>query len=60
MQVLSHSATLDAQQVVDRVFRLGLLLIGVLLTGAVLAGLVYRFFSERSKQPARPPPVPAM
>jgi len=60
MQVPSHSATLAAQQGVDRAFRLGLVLIGVLLTGAVLAGLAYRFFSERLKQPARPPPVPAL
>jgi hypothetical protein len=50
IQALSHSATVDAQKVVDRAFRLGLVLIAFLLTGAVLAGLVYRFFSEKLKQ----------
>jgi len=60
MQVLSHSTTVDAQKVVDRAFRLGLVLIAVLLTGAVLAGLVHRFLSEKLKQPARPPSAPAV
>jgi hypothetical protein len=45
-----HSAT-DAQKVVDRAFRLGLVLIVVLLIGTVLAGLVYRFFSEKLRRP---------
>jgi hypothetical protein len=57
IQVLSHSATVDAQKVVDRAFRLGLVLIAFLLTGAVLAGLVYRFFSEKLKQAARAAPA---
>jgi len=44
---LSHQTTADAQKVVDRGFRLGLVLIIVLLTGAVLAGLLYRFLLEK-------------
>ena len=59
VQILSHTATVDAQKVVDRAFRLGLVLIAVLLTGAVLAGLVYRFFSEKLKEPARPLSAPS-
>jgi methyl-accepting chemotaxis protein len=44
---ISQNATGEAQKVVDRGFRLGLVLIAVLLVGAVLAGLVYRFFAEK-------------
>jgi hypothetical protein len=50
---LSQRASGDAQRVVDRGFRLGLVLIAVLLSGAVLAGLVYRFLAERIKRAAR-------
>jgi hypothetical protein len=49
---LSQNATAEAQKVVDRAFRLGLVLIAVLLIGAVLASLVYRFFAEKLKRPA--------
>jgi hypothetical protein len=44
---LSGQASADLERVVNRGFRLGLVLIGVLLAGAVLAGLVYRFLAER-------------
>jgi hypothetical protein len=54
VQRLSQTATAEAQKVVDRGFRLGLVLIAVLLIGAVLAGLVYRFFAEKLKRPAHP------
>jgi hypothetical protein len=48
---LSQQTTGDAQKVVDRGFRLGLVLIAVFLAGAVLAGLIYRFFAEKLKHP---------
>jgi hypothetical protein len=50
LERLSQSTTVDAQKVVDRGFRLGLVLIGVLLVGSVLAGLAYRFFSDKLKR----------
>jgi HAMP domain-containing protein len=56
---LSQKATADANKLVDRAFRLGLVLIAALLTGAVLAGLVYRFIAERIKRAARIPFGPA-
>jgi hypothetical protein len=49
LERLSQAATVDAQKVVDRGFRLGLVLIGVLLVGSVLAALAYRFFSDKLK-----------
>ncbi len=49
IQLLSRQASADLEKVVDRGFRLGLVLIAVLLTGAVLAGLVYTFFAEKLK-----------
>lgn len=50
IQRLSRQASADLEKVVDRGFRLGLVLIAVLLTGAVLAGLLYRFFAEKLKR----------
>jgi methyl-accepting chemotaxis protein len=44
---LSQRATGDAQKVVDRAFRQGLVLIGLLLGGAVLAGLAYRSLAKK-------------
>jgi hypothetical protein len=44
---LSQKATADAEGVVNRAFRLGLLLILVLLTGAVVAALTYRVLEMR-------------
>ena len=52
IQRLSRQASADLEKVVDRGFRLGLVLIAVLLTGAVLAGLVYTFFAEKLKRRA--------
>jgi hypothetical protein len=60
IQMLSQKATVDAQKVLDRAFRLGLVLIVILLTGAVLAGLIYRFFSEKLKKTERSPPAHAL
>jgi hypothetical protein len=57
LERLSQQATVDAQKVVDRGFRLGLVLIAVLLGGAVLAGLAYRFCSEKLRRPGHPPPA---
>jgi hypothetical protein len=54
LERLSQNSTADAQQVVDRAFHLGLVLIAALLTGAVLAGVVYRFFSEKLKRRGNP------
>jgi hypothetical protein len=57
---LSQQATADAQRVVDRSFRLGLVLIGVLLMGAVAAGLAYRVLANKladsRREPSPPPP----
>lgn len=52
IQRLSLQASADLKKVLDRGFRLGLVLIAVLLTGAVLAGLVYTFFAEKLKRRA--------
>jgi hypothetical protein len=45
--VLSEQATAKAERVVDRAFRLGLVLVGLLLAGSVLAGLAYRALAMR-------------
>ena len=50
IQRLTRQASADLQNIEDRGFRLGLVLIAVLLTGAVLAGLVYTFLAERLKR----------
>ncbi|MBE7502824.1 MAG: hypothetical protein HS113_21575 [Verrucomicrobiales bacterium] len=47
LERLSRQAGADLERVVNRGFRLGLVLIGVLLAGAVLAGLAYRYLAER-------------
>ena len=47
LERLSRQAGADLERVVNRGFRLGLVLIGALLGGAVLAGLVYRLLAER-------------
>jgi hypothetical protein len=52
---LSRQATGDAQKVVDRGFRLALVLIAVLLGGALVTGLVYRFFGEKMKRAGHAP-----
>ena len=57
LERLSQKATVDAQKVVDRGFRRGLVLIAVLLGGAVLAGLAYRFCSEKLRRPGHSPPA---
>jgi hypothetical protein len=56
---VSQAAMGDAQKVVDRGFRLGLVLSVVLLTGAVLAGPVYRFFAEKLKRSGPSPSASA-
>jgi hypothetical protein len=45
--VLSEQASTRAERVVDRAFRLGLVLIVVLLGGSVLAALVYRALASK-------------
>ncbi len=54
---LSQRAAEDARKVVDRGFRLGLVLIVVLLGGAVAVGLTYRFLSEKLNRRGNPPRV---
>jgi hypothetical protein len=44
---LSEQATAKADRVVDRAFRLGLLLVVILLAGSVLAALAYRVLVAR-------------
>jgi hypothetical protein len=53
LERLSQQAGADAQRVVDRSFRLGLVLIGLLLGGGVAAGLLYRFLANRMAAPRR-------
>ena len=43
----SEQATVKAERVVDRAFRLGLVLVGILLAGSVLAALAYRALANR-------------
>jgi hypothetical protein len=50
---LSREATANAEQVVNRAFRLGLLLILVLLAGSLIAALVYRLLIRRLNPSAR-------
>jgi hypothetical protein len=45
--VLSEQASTRAERVVDRAFRLGLVLIVILLGGSVLAALVYRALASK-------------
>jgi hypothetical protein len=52
IQRLSQQAGADLQKVVDRAFRLGLVLIAVLLTGTLVTGLLYRFLAEKLKRSA--------
>jgi hypothetical protein len=52
LERLSQQATGGAQKVVDRGFRLSLILIAVLLGGALLTGLAYRYVSEKLKRSA--------
>lgn len=47
LAVLSEQATAKAERVVNRAFRLGLLLVVILLVGSVLAALVYRALANR-------------
>ena len=44
---LSQQASADAERVVQRAFRLGVLLIVILLAGSVVAGLTYRALANR-------------
>jgi len=58
---VSQQATADAQRVVHRAFRLGLVLILVLLAGSVLAALAYRILANKLAGAGRPsssPPPP--
>jgi hypothetical protein len=57
LERLGQKATADAQRVVDRSFRLGLVLIGVLLVGAVVCGLAYRFVAGKLNRAEPPPPA---
>jgi len=60
LAVLSEQASAKAERLVDRAFRLGLLLVVFLLVGAVLAGLAYRALAIRMirKQGASPASSP--
>lgn len=53
---LSQQSATDLERVVDRAFRLGLVLVGTLLVGAVLAGLTYRVLADRLRRDGPPPP----
>jgi len=53
---VSQQAGTDAQKVVDRGFRLGLVLIGVLLAGSVLAALLYKSLAARLVRASKPQP----
>ena len=53
---LREQTTADANRVVDRAFRLGLILIAVLLIGSVLAGLVYRVLANKLARGDSKPP----
>ena len=59
LEALGQQAAAEGDRVVQRGFRLGLILIAVLLVGSVLAGLVYRFLAQRLFGPPRPPSGPA-
>lgn len=60
IQRLSQQTSADAQQVVDRGFHLGLVLIAVLLIGGVLAGLLYRVLLEKLKRRGRSDSAPKL
>ena len=47
LAALSEQATAKADRVVDRAFRLGLLLVVILLAGSVLTALAYRVLANR-------------
>jgi hypothetical protein len=54
---ISQQASAEAERVVTRAFRLGLVLILVLLVGSVLAALTYRILAGKlSQSPSRPLP----
>ena len=53
LQELSEQTTEQADRVLTRGFRMGLVLVVVLLAGAVLAGLVYRWLVNRLTSPHR-------
>ena len=55
---LSQQSAADARRVVDRAFRLGLVLIVVLLAASVLAALAYRFLANKLNRVAQPAPPP--
>lgn len=56
LERLGQQAGTDVQRVIDRGFRLGLVLVGVLLVGAVLAGLAYRLLAHKLDRAGSPPP----
>ncbi len=55
--VLGEQAGGKAQEVVDRAFRLGLLLVVILLAGCVVAALAYRALANRLLKPRNESPV---
>lgn len=58
LEALSQQATAASERIVERGFRLGLLLIVILLGGSVLAGLTYRLLARRFFGPSAPPAPP--
>jgi hypothetical protein len=54
LERLTQQAASDAQKVVDRGFRLGLILVVALVGGGLAAALAYRFVSEKWRRPIRP------
>jgi len=59
LKVVSQQASTEAQQVVDRAFQRGLLLIVILLAGSVLAALAYRILVNKLARAGRPPAAPS-
>ena len=57
LAVLSEQASAKAERVVDRAFRLGLLLVVLLLAGSVLAGLAYRALANKLARHSRDAPA---
>jgi hypothetical protein len=56
LERVSRQAADNAQRVVDRAFRMGLVLTGLLLAGAVVAGLTYRLLAIRLASHRHQPP----
>lgn len=59
LNLVSQQASTQAQQVVDRAFQRGLLLIVILLAGSVLAALAYRILVNKLARAGRPPTSPS-